>query len=638
MVVFAESAADAVACATTMHRAAAVLDPRDPPQLRIGISTGEVAQDGDGYSGMPIVEAARLESAASPGQTLANAVVRTLVGTRRALRFRDIGELTLKGIPAPLSAVEVIDDEVLDAPADPTSPRAGRRRWRLVVAAVAALVVAAAVGFALNRSGSSSHAAASTAAGVTAPKGYTPRYAPAACPASVLSVASDATCGHLVFPQDRSKPGGKQVSLLVTSAPPRLRGPTGDPTIDVCGCENLGSSLAREHSKLIHVAIRGYFDSTPALTCPEMTPVMTSALASPSLDRTELARSTDAMRRCRARLVAAGVDPAQYNYDTAAHDLLDVMVALHIHRANFVAFEEADAEVFDVLRQAPAAVRSITLDNPPPPGTTLLTDPIGDLAGAFTRFVALCDADPICARGYPDLGQSNHSITAKLAADPQVLTTANPNGSSLPAVRLLLDGPRAADGLAYGLSQPSAYPLIPEAIDPTNQAAALAIVASAAAQYDTPPPDAYATWGAQASYACAYGINTQSVQSEALEARTLPQFARADAAQWKQWCKAWNVPDVSATLSQPVVSNVPALFFRGDLSPDGNPNWIPTIARGLSNVRTVVFPTLGSDLLANGPPCLSALRRQFLANPNATLDTAACEKQSPPIQFVAPGG
>ena len=35
MVVFAESAADAVACATAMHRAVAVLDPIDPPQAVI---------------------------------------------------------------------------------------------------------------------------------------------------------------------------------------------------------------------------------------------------------------------------------------------------------------------------------------------------------------------------------------------------------------------------------------------------------------------------------------------------------------------------------------------------------------------------------------------------------------------------
>ena len=86
MAAFPASAADAVTCATEMHRAVADLDADDPPRLRIGISSGEVAQDGTDWSGLPVVEAARLEAAAAPGQTLASAVVRSLVGTRRALR------------------------------------------------------------------------------------------------------------------------------------------------------------------------------------------------------------------------------------------------------------------------------------------------------------------------------------------------------------------------------------------------------------------------------------------------------------------------------------------------------------------------------------------------------------------------
>jgi pimeloyl-ACP methyl ester carboxylesterase len=421
--------------------------------------------------------------------------------------------------------------------------------------------------------------------------------------------------------------------LLVTSAPPRLSGPTVDPTIDVCGCENLGSSLARDHSELIHVAERGFVDSDPELTCPDMSALQISALTSRSLDPTLLVRGTDVMRRCRAQLVAKGVDPAQYNYDTAARDLLDLMFALHIKRANFIAFEYADAEVFDVLRQAPAAVRSITLDNPPPAGTTLLTDPIGDLAGAWSRFVARCDADPICAHAYPNLAQAAQSGAVRLDAHPPLVTTANPNRSNLPAVRVLLDGPRTADALAAGLADPNLYPLIPAAIEPANETTAEATIASGVLQVEYPPPDA--PWGAAASYTCSYDVHTQNPQGEALQAHTLPQFVRADNDRWTQWCKAWNVPDVSATLSQAVVSDVPALFFRGNLSPDGNPNWIPTIARGLSNVQTVVFPTLGSDLLASGPPCLSALRRQFLENPAVTLDTIACEQKSPKIQFVA---
>ena len=98
MAVFAESVADAVSCASALHVAVADLDPITP-KLRIGISSGEVAVDGEEFHGMPIVEAARLEAKAEAGQTLASAVVKTLVGSRRSLRFRDVGSLDLKGIP-----------------------------------------------------------------------------------------------------------------------------------------------------------------------------------------------------------------------------------------------------------------------------------------------------------------------------------------------------------------------------------------------------------------------------------------------------------------------------------------------------------------------------------------------------------
>jgi hypothetical protein len=65
-----------------------------------------------------------------------------------------------------------------------------------------------------------------------------------------------------------------------------------------------------------------------------------------------------------------------------------------------------------------------------------------------------------------------------------------------------------------------------------------------------------------------------------------------------RWCTAWNVPDASPALSADVVSDVPTLVFRGNLSPDGNPGWIPKIGRGLSDVHAAVFPSLGGDLLA----------------------------------------
>ena len=50
-----------------MHAAAAEVDPDDPVHLRVGISVGEVAHEDDDWFGTPVVEAARLCTAADGG-------------------------------------------------------------------------------------------------------------------------------------------------------------------------------------------------------------------------------------------------------------------------------------------------------------------------------------------------------------------------------------------------------------------------------------------------------------------------------------------------------------------------------------------------------------------------------------------
>ena len=134
------------------------------------------------------------------------------------------------------------------------------------------------------------------------------------------------------------------------------------------------------------------------LVCPEMSAERTAALTKPANDPEET-RGAAALGQCHDRLVGEGIDPAQYNYKVAAQDALDLMLALHINRADFTASDLVSAEVFEIVRQAPAAVRSITIDNPAAPGQTELTDPVADLSEAFNRFVARCNDDPTCARG-----------------------------------------------------------------------------------------------------------------------------------------------------------------------------------------------------------------------------------------------
>ncbi|HLN17312.1 MAG TPA: hypothetical protein VK277_11260 [Acidimicrobiales bacterium] len=54
-----------------------------------------------------------------------------------------------------------------------------------------------------------------------------------------------------------------------------------------------------------------------------------------------------------------------------------------------------------------------------------------------------------------------------------------------------------------------------------------------------------------------------------------------------------------------------------------------------ANARVITFSTLSDGILDTPPPCLSQLRREFLAQPHTPLATAACAATAPPIQFAA---
>jgi class 3 adenylate cyclase len=130
MAVF-EGAGDAVACAEAMQRVVHTERDRhggDAMQIRVGISSGDVAvEEGDCF-GAAVVEASRLCSAAAPGEILAADVVRVLNRGRGGHAFQPRGALTLKGLPDPVESWLVAWDP------------ATRRELRAVLADDAVLV------------------------------------------------------------------------------------------------------------------------------------------------------------------------------------------------------------------------------------------------------------------------------------------------------------------------------------------------------------------------------------------------------------------------------------------------------------------------------------------------------------------
>jgi class 3 adenylate cyclase len=135
-------AADAIASAATMQRAVERHNRKlgeNRLAMRVGISAGDASfEDGDWF-GTPVVESSRLCAAASGGQVLVSDIVRVLAGSRAELELRALGELDLKGLPAPLAACEVMwqvatkGDAEIPLPTcieiDPAFPFAGRAAY-----------------------------------------------------------------------------------------------------------------------------------------------------------------------------------------------------------------------------------------------------------------------------------------------------------------------------------------------------------------------------------------------------------------------------------------------------------------------------------------------------------------------------
>jgi hypothetical protein len=76
--------------------------------IRVGINAGDALRDEGDYFGTAVVTARRLCDRAGPGQILCSAVIEGLLAGRQAFSFRDLGELELKGLTAPVATREVI--------------------------------------------------------------------------------------------------------------------------------------------------------------------------------------------------------------------------------------------------------------------------------------------------------------------------------------------------------------------------------------------------------------------------------------------------------------------------------------------------------------------------------------------------
>jgi serine/threonine protein kinase/pimeloyl-ACP methyl ester carboxylesterase len=643
MAVFSESTVDAVRCAIEMTEAAPGV--AENLSVRVGVSHGEVTSEEGDWFGTPVVEAARLESAAAPGTVLAAEVVRTTVGSRGGFHFDERHPLHLKGLPGPLEASRVRKSDSSPISTEGSASKTDRahrdlklrnilrvqsRRRGIRVLGVLALVILVGSLATLVFDGGV-HPNQSSASVTQTDVGYVPKYEPTSCPAGMGGAG--VTCGDLIVPQDRSHPKGRQVRMLVVRAQAETPNPSPDPVLYLSGLGGLVgavSSTTRLYANYIGLTMRGSPGSVPDLNCPEEGAAEVAALALPTLSSKAMAEQVSALGACRARLVAAGIDPNDYGADAMAADVRDLLRVLHIKQVNITA-EATPTELvaLDVMRHYPQIVRSAALEDPSPPDLDNDFFDVADVSADLQRYAALCAANPSCHSAYPDIvGQwlrdyeqfQQHPVTENVSLQ-----------SGTAPVPVLVDGQSLAIALGTALEGVGALPTIAaEIYAPTPAVAVTGIV------YGVPDDAAWTT-----STYCKDMLPAASPASQ-LENQDdtvdFPQYAGLDvfAQIDPSICAAWNVQPDDASDFTPLVSSIPTFLFTGALDPWLSPSWIGQMGEDLTHAVTLIFPTLtqGSVETQSAPSCLTNLEREFFDHPTAHLNVSECEAQSPPIAFA----
>ena len=671
LVVFRSSTVDALHCAHDLHDAVSSLDDDDPVLLRVGVSAGEAAEEDGDWFGMPVIEASRLCAEAAAATTVTTGIVRALAGSRGSHHFTALGSRELKGIPDPVDLWRVDREEPpapVRIPAD--SPRSTRRF--ALPAAVAALAVTALVWVAIStgdddaRVGSTTEGnsrpvpdtapdtvasptsapsagptttAVSVPATVPTPTGYTPLLTDRDCATDpIVEGILGIECWTLTVPENRSLP--QRVIELHGYRIPATNNPDAAPTII-----DLGPSLGFDKkmdsvANRVIVPSRGFGLSTPEFDCAEVDQVIIDGLAKPSNDAAVAAAALAAVSACHDRLIAAGFDLASYNAEAEIGDVTDYLVAAGLDRA-FITANRSDAPAALVAADRfPGTFQGVFLENPVDPGSSWRADPVNDAAAAFSRYAALCAADPGCADAFPNLATAVADAYLKVDAAPRTLdaTVTVVHLRQLPrqapqAVTVYYDGDRATASVIAALQVSVIHRFLAkslvEAAD-TAQPAGDENTAAVAAGVEL---GRYQTnTAAYLSYECAALPRIASLAPTS--AVLIPEFAGAYDERLLDWCEVWDVPRLPPEFTSPSQGGTPTLIAVGALDPSPAALYADGLQRDRGNTTVITFATMGSVIYLLGPTCYRDLVMALIADPKAELAVDECAAQSPPIDFI----
>lgn len=290
--------------------------------------------------------------------------------------------------------------------------------------------------------------------------------------------------------------------------------------------------------------------------------------------------------------------------------MLDLMRSLYLNQVSVAGSDTDTVSILRLDRAAPGAIESASLQDLVALGESSSTDPTQYLAAAFDNYAKLCQADSGC-RAFGDLRSRYAALYASYQAKPSFAKADNGPGQQ---ARVLVDGPRVAQGVAAEMDDPRALPLLASAVAHPRSPLLDGLLADGALAYEPGLLQPDYPWGAVLSEECSYDVFTVS-QAHGVASETRHELSGVDETGAFD-CGAWNVSRLpSAAFDAELGVDTPTLIAQGALSPFGSVGWGPQLAREtFGNAAVATFATLGALNPANAPRCLSELRRQLIAH------------------------
>jgi pimeloyl-ACP methyl ester carboxylesterase len=498
---------------------------------------------------------------------------------------------------------------------------------------------------------------------ITPTSGAPPMFQSASCPPEVFPPSVSVDCGFVVVPENRARPSGRAIRVAAAVMHAPSSHPKQDPIVFLDGGPSFGAissfavdtyfggaSYTRDRDVIL-VDTRGTGLSEPRLGCPEFDRAHVSTVYSkPFVGSSAVADFSRAIRACRDRLAAAGIDLAAYNSAESAADLEALRRALGYRQWNLFALSADGVLGLTYMRLFPGGIRSAVIDSGMSPQHLWGLDYYGGLNQLLERAFAGCAANAACNAAYPNLRGVFFDLVHRLQAHPAVIPI--PDFQPRP-VTIRVDGVVFYFDSLFGIFPGNEF--APDSIRPLLSEIWRAAHGQLTQVYqdrlgtgpETSDADSFLAEGKTMSYVCRdlVGFITRADLRQA--ARDLPELAPLFLDPnfdlplgWvppsPAGCRLWKVGVADPAQHQPVRSSIPTLVLAGEYDSGVPPLIVRQIPPTLRTSFYYEFPAAPHIQLANDNPvstCARSIAGQFLKAPT-TRPNSSCIRSLPQFDFT----